>query len=89
MPILSAVLTLQPDPALRAATLSWLHAHPDVTVGEAFGERLPIVLDTPDRDRDRQLWQALERLPGVAHLAVVSAHFSDLVLEAPHTSEVA
>jgi hypothetical protein len=81
MPIVSAVLTLSQTPTLRVATLTALRSTPAVTLGEAHGDRVPVVLDTPDRAQDKAAWDALESLPGVTFIELVFADFSDL---SPH-----
>lgn len=78
MPIVSAVLTLSQTPTLRAATLATLRSTPAVTLGEAHGDRVPVVLDTPNRAQDKAAWYALESLPGVTFIELVFADFSDL-----------
>lgn len=74
MPVLSAVLTL-PDPQ---ATLETLRSKPEVTVGPAQGPRFPVVLSTETREADKVLWRWLQDLPGVTHVELVFADFSDL-----------
>lgn len=78
MPVLSAVLTLRDDPVERATTLSLLSAEPRIDLGPMRRDRLPVVLATETRLEDKVLWRRIERLPGVAHVELVFADFSDL-----------
>lgn len=87
MPIVSAVLTLSPDPALRAQTLAELAELPALTAATAHKDRLPVVVDTPDRGEDRAAWTMIESLPGVLHIELVFADFSDLRAPAAHPVE--
>jgi len=78
MPVLGAVLTLHDQPTLRAGALSALSTDPRITVGEPQRGRLPVVLATDTRADDKALWRSLEELPGITHLELVTADFSDL-----------
>lgn len=84
MPVLGVVVTLSERPAAREAALAAMRADPRLTVGEAMGpagsagRRVPVVIDTIDRDEDRACWRALEALPGVDAIELAFADFSDL-----------
>ncbi len=79
MPVLSAVLTISNQPAARTAVLDQLAATPGVTVGEIADDvRVPVVLDTDTRAADKALWTQVSTLPGVLHVELVFADFSDL-----------
>jgi len=69
MPVSSLLLTITPEaePALRDA----LGADPRTTLGDRVGCRLPIALDTPDREADRDAWDWLRALPGVRWIDLV------------------
>jgi hypothetical protein len=47
------------------------------------GGRVAVVTDTPDRARDRALWDWLAALPEVAEVTLAFAHFDDASLSAP------
>lgn len=78
MPVLGCVLHLSTEPDPRRRSLAWLAAEPRILLGEEDANRLPAVLDTLDRGEDRALWAAISALPGVTHIDLVSADFSDL-----------
>jgi len=78
MPVLGAVLTLSDEPALRDAIVDTLGADVRVTLGDATGNRLPVVLETDSRGEDKACWEAVTRLPGVMHVELAFADFSDL-----------
>ena len=78
MPVLAAVVTLTPSPEERARALEGLSSLDHLTLGELAGDRLPVVLDTPDRAADRAAWKRLVKHPGVVHTELVFVDFSDL-----------
>ena len=78
MPIVSAVLTLSSDPVLRLQALARLGQDPQLSAAALHQDRLPVVLDTPDRAQDKAAWERIEALPGVTHIELVFADFSDL-----------
>jgi hypothetical protein len=77
MPISGLVLTLTPDDVLRGRTLDVLRSHPSVDLGEPRDDRLPIVVDSPDSDSDRRMWEWLQALPGVIQVEIAVIHFED------------
>lgn len=81
MPIVSAVVHLDPDPTRSAQALSELRARPEVTLGQLQPGGLPLVLDCPTREAEKKLWEELSALPGVLFLSIVYADFSDIVEE--------
>ncbi|MCC6646042.1 MAG: hypothetical protein IT374_10780 [Polyangiaceae bacterium] len=83
MPIGALVVTLDPDPARRAAALLALSADARVTVGEPRGGRLPVVSDTATLEEGDRLFRELAEVPGVLFVDVVSVDFSDLEGETP------
>ncbi|MFT5679176.1 MAG: nitrate reductase NapAB chaperone NapD [Myxococcota bacterium] len=78
MPVLSAVLTLTGSNDRRQAILSALSAEPRITLGDVHGHRLPVVLESRDRDEDKALWCWTAGLSGVLAAELVFADFSDL-----------
>jgi len=78
MPVLGAVIHLGSDPLDRNETLDWLSSMPGVTVGATTDNRLPVALSSDSRAEDKALWTALSALPGVSHLQLCFADFSDL-----------
>ncbi len=77
MPVSGLAITLMSDPKTRRDALSALESSQYIDVGELVGNRLAIVIDTPDSGTDRDLWQWLNDLPGVAFVDVVSVHMAD------------
>jgi len=55
------------EPALRRA----LTADARTTVGELIGARLPVALETVDRDADHAAWEWLRSLGGVIWIDLV------------------
>ncbi len=78
MPILSAVFALTDHTSCREETLAALAAEPQITLGVVSGHRLPVVLESRDRDADKALWRWATGLPGVLVAELVFADFSDL-----------
>lgn len=48
-----------------------------IELGHRRGRRVPIVVDSPDRHADQQIWGWLNELPGVVFVDVVFVHFDD------------
>lgn len=71
-------MTLDNDPARRRAALDALSADPRLTLGDACGNRLPLVAETETLDEGEALFAALAVAPGVLFVDVVSVDFSDL-----------
>lgn len=78
MPVVGIVAVLSSRAEERETALCALQADPRVTLGEAHGDRLPLVLETRDRAEDASAWRALQAVPGVWALEVVFAEFSDV-----------
>ena len=76
MPVLSAVLHLDPDRVEQ--TLAELSSDPRIQLGPKHGTALPVVLETTTRDEDKVLWRHLEQHPGLTMTQLVFADFSDL-----------
>lgn len=79
MPILGAVLTMSSRPDERLETLRCLAADARLELGEPSGARLPVVIETTSRGEDRDCWASFYELPGVRHVELAFADFSDLV----------
>lgn len=77
MPVSGLVLTLSSDPVQRDAVLAALCDEPRVEPGRLEGHRLPIVVDTPDREKDEAVWAWLHGLPGVLFVDVVCVHHDE------------
>lgn len=77
MPIGGLVVTLDPDPARRALAHGALASDPRLTLGEARGDRLPVVAETATLDEGEALFRQVSEVPGVIFVDVVSVDFSD------------
>lgn len=60
-----------------AESLQQIQRHPNFQIGDRQGLRLPVVLDTPDKETDKRCWLWLNDLPGVHHVDVAFIHFED------------
>lgn len=76
MPVSGLVLTLSEHSAERALALAALQQSPAIEVGELADRRLPIVVDTPDSEADREIWRWLHELKGVLFVDLVSTDSS-------------
>lgn len=76
MPVLSAVLHLEPSKAEE--TLAELSRDPRIQLGPRHDNALPVVLETTSRNEDKVLWRHLEQHPGLCFTQLVFADFSDL-----------
>ena len=77
MPVSGLILSLNDDRRLRDGALEAIKHHNAVSLGEMQGQRLPIVVDTPDSDADREVWRWLHELPGVLFVDLVCTDASD------------
>ena len=77
MPIVGLVLTLAEEPQLAHEALDWLARDPRFTLGERAQRRVPVVLDTPDREADEVAWAELAALLGVVRADVIFAGIAD------------
>jgi len=75
MPISSCVLTLCGDDAERAEALQAIEAHDAIDVGRAVANRVPIVIETATSEDDRDVWEWLHSLAGIAMVEVAFVHF--------------
>lgn len=60
-----------------ALVIEQINQHPLLQAGPLQGHRLPVVVDTPDRETDKQCWLWLNELAGVHHVDVAFVHFED------------
>lgn len=61
----------------HAAVIERIQQHPRFQVGTLEDNRLPVVIDTPDKQADKDCWAWLNSLPGVHHVDVAFIHFED------------
>ncbi len=60
-----------------SAVIVQIRQRPNFQAGSLQGLRLPVVLDTPDKETDKQCWCWINSLPGVHHVDVAFIHFED------------
>ena len=71
MTICGIVISVDPD----AIDLCALEGQTELTLGELQGVRLPAVLEASDRRHLHQLWEQLERSPGVLQVDLAYADY--------------
>jgi nitrate reductase NapAB chaperone NapD len=71
VPISGLVVTFTNETNQFTETLEQLAAHPAIDLGDASGTKLAIVVDTPSRIEDQDLWGWVHNLPGVERVDVV------------------
>ncbi len=77
MPISGLVVTLCSDDSRCHETLAALQSHEGIQLGPRQDDRLAIVLETPDSQSDRQVWEWLQSLPGVVQIEIAVIHFDE------------
>ena len=77
--IASLIATLDKRIADLSEIVSRISRIPGVELGEAkaSGHRLPVTIDSPDRDSLEAITRRLQQIPGVAFVDVVYGHFED------------
>lgn len=83
MPVCGLVAVLEPAREQQLRALAALEGHGAITLGELQGDRLPLVIDTPDLESDQQLWRWLRELPDILHIDVVYVDASEDDASAP------
>jgi hypothetical protein len=76
MIVSSLVVTLDPDLERRTRALAMLACDARLTLGEAIGERLPVVAETASSEAGAQLCEELAACEGVLGIHVVAIDFS-------------
>lgn len=85
MPVAGLVLTLAPEPALRALAREALGSLAGLTVGpEGRAHKLPVVTECDSLEAQQELWLRVANTPGVLQLELAFEDFSDVE---PFTSE--
>lgn len=87
MAISGLAIQLSPEPDQRGSALLALEAHPQVELGPSKGNRIAVMLDTPDAHQDRRAVRQLERLPGVLRVDLVCVYFDEKPADAPRASQ--
>lgn len=83
MPICGIVITLTDDANDRSSVLDQMRTLPYLTVNDTGGTRIPAVIDAPSCQEDRDLFDRIAALSGVATLDLVCVHYEveDSVVE--------
>lgn len=77
MIVSALVVTLSPEPCLRAAALQSLGECPALELGEPSGERLPVVAEVETAAAGALLCEQLAERPGVLRVDVVAIDFGE------------
>ena len=77
MPVSGLVVSLSDQPALREKAMDAIRDEPRIEIGVTKSRRMAIVIDTASSDDDKQLWNWLQELPGVAFVDVVMVGFEE------------
>ena len=75
MAVTALVLTLSDDKTERKTALSELTMQPGVPVGDPFGVRLPVVVDTESTREDKLCFERIEAIDGVHLIELVSVDY--------------
>lgn len=81
MPVSGLIISLSEDRRERDGALQAIKHHNAISTGEPQGLRLPVVVDTPCSEADREVWLWLHELPGVLFVDLVCTDASD---DPPH-----
>lgn len=79
MPVSGLVVTLSNDESTARAAIAWLQVDDRFDIGAASpntGRRLPVTLDTPNREADKASWEELQAHPGIDFIDVTCVFFS-------------
>jgi nitrate reductase NapAB chaperone NapD len=77
MPLSGLVVTFQSPVKNHLASVRKLQEIPEIEIGESGGSKLAIAIDSISSDRDKEIWNAVQALPGVIDVAVVMVAFDD------------
>lgn len=77
VPVSGLVVTFDAPVARHSVATGALKAIPEVVIGDAAGSKLAIVVDSSNKRRDQEVWNAVRELPGVIDLAVALVAFDE------------
>ena len=86
VPISGLVVTFNSPVKHHLAAVESLAAFPEVEIGQRGGSKLAIVVDSENKRRDREIWDAVQQLPGVIDVAVAMVAFDEGENAADRTS---
>ncbi|WP_145419719.1 chaperone NapD [Planctomycetes bacterium K23_9] len=75
MPISGLVVTFASSLENHADAIESLRVIPEIDLGQASGSKLAIVVDSGTQNRDQEIWNTVQALPGVIDLAVAMVAF--------------
>ncbi|WP_442483236.1 hypothetical protein [Aeoliella sp. SH292] len=78
MPTSGLVVTAERPEALRLI-LEMLANEPAVEAAQPIGVRVPLVVETPDKATDKQVWEWLHQLPGVTAVDVAFIYLGESI----------
>lgn len=70
VPISGLVVTFQSSVSEHSEAVETLRTIREIDVGQSAGSKLAIVIDSETKRRDQEIWDTIQRLPGVVDLAV-------------------
>jgi nitrate reductase NapAB chaperone NapD len=77
VPVSGLVITFSSDIAHHGETMEQLAGEPAIEIGDAVGPKLAIVVDSDTRDHDREIWNWVRNLPGIAMVDVAFVGFEE------------
>ena len=77
MPVSGLVVSLSDQHDLREATIDTIRQESRIEVGVIQSQRMAVVVDTPTREEDKEIWNWLNALPGVTFVDVALVGFED------------
>ncbi len=75
MPISS--LIIRTDKNQTHAVVESLKHCPDASAVEVFGENIVVITETFNQNRDKALWEEIEKIPGVLQCDLIYHNFED------------
>ncbi len=77
VPISGLVVTFRSSVTEHSEAVEALRCIPEIDIGEAFGSKLAIVVDSKTKRRDQEIWDMVQQLPGIVDLAVAMVAFDE------------
>jgi len=77
VPISGLVVTFRSSVTEHPEAVQALRMIPEIDIGESAGSKLAIVIDSESKRRDQEIWNTVQRLPGVIDLAVAMVAFDE------------
>lgn len=77
VPISGLVVTFVASHTTPETLIQALEKIPEIEVGEFDEHRIAMVVDSETRQRDQEIWDAVQQLPGVSDINVAFVGFDD------------